>query len=157
MKYFVFILMVGLMSVFSLESSAQTQYKVVTSVESVVPMGIGRSRIIDAQGEKDYANYTTDRSKGQKNETSRKDLKTTELEETKLLNFYSAAGINFSNIASNDMVISSKINALVEEGWELAFVTSGVESDAGKGDGKGLFITRYIFKKSMPVPVQLPE
>ncbi|WP_053406924.1 hypothetical protein [Persicobacter sp. CCB-QB2] len=157
MKYFVFILMVGLMSVFSLEVSAQTQYKVVTSVESVVPMGIGRSRIIDAQGEKDYANYTTDRSKGEKNETSRKELKTTELEETKLLNFYSAAGINFSNIASNDMVISSKINALVEEGWELAFVTSGVESDAGKGDGKGLFITRYIFKKSMPVPVQLPE
>ena len=32
-------------------------------------------------------------------------------------------------------------------GWELAFVTSAVESDAGKDDGKGIFITRYIFKK----------
>jgi hypothetical protein len=33
------------------------------------------------------------------------------------------------------------------DGWELAFVTSAVESDAGKDDGKGIFITRYIFKK----------
>ena len=33
------------------------------------------------------------------------------------------------------------------EGWELAFVTSAVESDAGKNDGKGIFITRYIFKR----------
>jgi len=34
------------------------------------------------------------------------------------------------------------------EGWDLAFVTSAVESDAGKDDGKGIFITRYIFKKT---------
>ena len=33
------------------------------------------------------------------------------------------------------------------EGWDLAFVTSGVESDAGKGDGTGIFITRAIFKR----------
>jgi len=36
---------------------------------------------------------------------------------------------------------------IVSPGWELAFVTSGVESDAGKGDGKGIFITRFIFKR----------
>ncbi len=36
---------------------------------------------------------------------------------------------------------------MVAEGWELAFVTSAVESDSGKGDGSGIFITRYIFKK----------
>jgi hypothetical protein len=51
------------------------------------------------------------------------------------------------NVASNDAMISSKVNAMVAEGWELVFVTSGVESDAGKDDGKGIFITRYIFKK----------
>jgi len=38
------------------------------------------------------------------------------------------------------------INDMVANGWELAFVTSAVES-AGKGDNQGIFITRYIFKK----------
>jgi len=32
------------------------------------------------------------------------------------LNFYSVAGINFQNIASNDALIASKINKLAEEG-----------------------------------------
>ena len=68
-------------------------------------------------------------------------------DETKLLNFYNIAGIRFQNIAANDAVITSKINTMSSDGWELAFVTSAVESDAGKDDGKGIFITRYIFKK----------
>ena len=34
-----------------------------------------------------------------------------------------------------------------EEEWELAFVSSAVESDAGKDDNKGIFITRYVFKR----------
>ncbi|MFM9009207.1 MAG: hypothetical protein ACKORE_11575, partial [Bacteroidota bacterium] len=64
-----------------------------------------------------------------------------------MLNFYSGVGINVQNLASNDAMITSKITAMVAEGWYLVFVTSGVESDAGKDDGKGIFITRYIFKK----------
>jgi hypothetical protein len=39
------------------------------------------------------------------------------------------------------------LNAYTKEGWELAFVNSGVESDAGGNDGNGLFITRFIFKR----------
>lgn len=37
---------------------------------------------------------------------------------------------------------------MVAEGWELAFVSSAVESDAGKDDAQGIFITRYIFKRN---------
>ena len=37
---------------------------------------------------------------------------------------------------------------MAEQGWELAFVNSSIESDAGKDDGKGIFVTRYIFKKA---------
>lgn len=48
-------------------------------------------------------------------------------------------------IASNDALITDKINKLADEGWELKFVTSAVESDAGKDDGEGIFITRFIF------------
>ena len=69
------------------------------------------------------------------------------LEETKMLNFYSATGINFQNVASNDAVISAKLTEMAANGWELAFVVSGVESDAGETDLQGIFITRYIFKR----------
>lgn len=138
---------------FSLVGFAQ-QYKVITTVESIVPMGLGRSRIIDERTAMDYKKASTMRQskdaeeKEEKQEkVDRGDLKIDTFEETKLLNFYSGVGINFQNIASNDALISSKINTMLADGWDLLFVTSGVESDAGKDDGKGIFITRYIFYK----------
>ncbi|PCJ97406.1 MAG: hypothetical protein COA50_05170 [Flavobacteriaceae bacterium] len=132
----------------TIDASAQ-QYKVITSVESIVPNGLGRSRIITALEEKDYKEYTsiqTDEDKT-RNKSKRGDIRVKNFEETKLLNFYNVAGIRFQNIAANDALITSKINTMVAEGWELAFVTSAVESEGGKGDGKGIFITRYFFKK----------
>ncbi|PKQ69552.1 hypothetical protein BZG01_01095 [Labilibaculum manganireducens] len=149
MKKFLFIAIIAFGFVF--ESHAQTvQYKVITSVESIVPMGIGRSRLIEEKDAIDAEAFTTERTDGKKSDqgdVKRSDAKVSKFAETKLLNFYSIAGINFQNIASNDALTSSKINKLSAEGWELAFVTSGVESDSGKGDGKGIYITRYIFKK----------
>ncbi len=132
------------------ETTAQSyEYKIITSVESIVPMGIGRSRIISSDENKDYKEFTSLRTTENKkqNKSKRSAAKIDQFEETKLVNFYSIAGINFKNIASNDALMSSKINDMVAEGWDLAFVTSGVESDAGKGDGKGIYITRYIFKR----------
>ncbi|MFT7065985.1 MAG: hypothetical protein ACJAUO_001563 [Sediminicola sp.] len=130
------------------EGSAQ-QFKVITSVESIVPNGLGRSRIISANEEKDYKEFTSEQTEDDntRNKSDRGEIRVKNFEETKLLNFYNIGGIRFQNIAANDALISSKINAMVAEGWELAFVTSGVESEGGKGDGQGIFITRYIFKK----------
>lgn len=130
------------------EINAQ-QFRVVTSVESIVPNGLGRSRIVTALEDKDYREYTSVQSSEDKkrNKSSRGDIRVENFEETKLLNFFNIGGIRFQNIAANDALISSMINTLVSEGWELAFVTSAVESDGGKGDGQGIFITRYIFKK----------
>jgi len=131
-------------------TQAQVEYKIITSVESIVPAGIGRSRIIENTEDSDAEQFTTDRTDGKKSSQGsvrRSDAKIDKLSETKLLNFYSLTGINFQNIASNDALISSKLNNLAEDGWELAFVTSGVESDAGGTDGKGIFITRYVFKR----------
>jgi len=125
-------------------------FRIITTVESIVPGGIGRSRIIDSKDQMDYRQLTTSRENGKDSDQGsidRSDAKTDKLEETKLLNFYSFVGINFQNIASNDAIITSKLNAVAEEGWDLAFVASGVESDAGEKDGKGIFITRYIFRK----------
>lgn len=132
------------------ESNAQVEYKVVTSVESIVPNGLGRSRIISTNEEKNYKDYTSTQTEddNERNKSDRGDIRVKDFDETKLLNFYNIAGIRFQNIAANDAVITSKINTMIEEGWDLAFVTSAVESDAGKGDSQGIFITRYIFKRN---------
>jgi hypothetical protein len=126
------------------------EYKIVTTVESIVPLGIGRSRMLDAKESADYKPLTTERTDGKKSDQSdikREGIRIENFEETKLLNFFSAVGINFQNIASNDAVVSSKLTEMAKEGWELVFVTSGVESDAGRQDGEGIFITRYVFRK----------
>lgn len=125
------------------------QYHVVTSVESIVPNGLGRSRIINALEEKDYKDFTSVQTEDDntRNKADRSEIRVKNFEETKLLNFYNIGGIRFQNIAANDAVITSMINDMVSNGWELAFVVSGVESDSGDKDGQGIFITRYIFKK----------
>lgn len=144
------ILLIAVFVLLFQEIKAQNyEYQIVTSIESVVPMGIGRSRIISNKEDKDYTEYTTSRTEEntKQNKSKRGDAKVDDFDETKILNFYSATGINFQNVASNDALLSSKVNSMVEEGWELAFVTSGVESDSGKGDGTGIFITRFIFRR----------
>jgi hypothetical protein len=126
------------------------EYRVVTTVESIVPGGLGRSRMTEPKEAADYKSLTTSRTMGNKSDQGdikREDIKIEAFDETKLLNFYSIAGINFQNIASNDAVITAKIMEMAKEGWQLLFVTSGVESDGGKGDGNGIFITRFIFKR----------
>jgi hypothetical protein len=129
---------------------AQAQYQIVTIVESIVPGGVGRSRMIENTSPIDHNTFTTSRTEGKdskQGDIDRADLKVSSFKETKLLNFFSLVGINFQNIASNDAIIASKLNEMDAQGFELAFVTSGVESDAGKQDGSGIFITRLYFKK----------
>ena len=126
------------------------EFKVVTIVESIVPGGMGRSRMIENKTNLNVASFTTERTDGKdskQDDVDRSDAKIGNFAETKLLNFYSFVGINFQNIASNDALITSKINNLIKEGWKLTFVASGVESDCGKGDGNGIFITRMFFSK----------
>ncbi|MCL6275055.1 hypothetical protein M3P19_13630 [Muricauda sp. 2012CJ35-5] len=146
MKKILFIAFVALAATF--EMNAQ-QYKVITSVESIVPNGLGRSRIVNALEDKDYREYTSVQTEedNTRNKSKRGDIRVKNFEETKLLNFYNLGGIRFQNIAANDALITSMINDMIANGWELAFVNSAVESEGGKGDGQGIFITRYIFRK----------
>lgn len=147
------VLALGLVAFKNAETNYPTgiEYKTVTVVESIVPMGLGRSRIIEENEDIDAESLTTDRVDGKKSSQGsvrRRDIKVDNFSETKILNFYSGVGINFQNVASNDAVVTDKINALGDQGWELAHVTSGVESDAGKEDGNGIYITRLIFKRA---------
>ena len=130
--------------------NAQTvEYKIITSVESIVPNGLGRSRLMSANDQKDYKQYTSTQTEedNTRNKSNRKEMRVKGFDETKLLNFYNLGGIRFQNIATNDAIVTSKINTMTAEGWELTFVTSVVES-SGKGDNQGIYITRYIFKRT---------
>ena len=135
---------------FSIGAQSQTfKYRVVTSIESIVPGGVGRSRIIENGTEVDYTKFTTVRTKEGKEKTDmdRSDVKVDNLKESTLVNFYSFVGINFQNIASNDAMITSMLDKYSKDGWDLFNIVSGVESDAGKADRDGIFITRFFFRK----------
>jgi hypothetical protein len=100
------------------------EYKQFSTIESILAGGVGRSRIL-----------TTD-DKGT-------------LIEKDLLNFYSFVGINFGNIANNDRAIVDKINEWTNQGWELMEVTTGAQTNMNQGTtNQGIFITRYLFRKS---------
>lgn len=125
---------------FFTSSWAQTQIKILTVVESIVPMGIGRSRIIETVDTVSSTLMSTVN-------TARDEMKIEKFNEIKLLNLYSGVGINFQNIASNDAIVTAKLVSLLREGWKISFVLGGVESNAGKDDGQGIFVTRYILTK----------
>jgi hypothetical protein len=140
------------------EIQAQTnqvkEWKVVTVVESIVPMGLGRSRIIENMTDVDTEVFRTSRTDGKRSSqrsVSRKELKVDKFDETKLLNFFSGVGINFQNIASNDAMIGARIMELESEGFALVYVTSAVESHAGETDSTGLFITRMFFSRLITI------
>lgn len=128
-KHFAIVLCVTILSfstqIFAGENNPPIvyQYKQITAVESVIPGGLGRSRIL-----------TTDDG-GQ-------------MLEKELKNFYSLVGINFENICNNDRVIVDRLNDLSNQGWELVNVVSGSNQQSSNGSSSGgLFITRYIFRK----------
>ena len=120
-----------------------------TVVESIVPDGMGRSRIINALSKRDYRDFTITKSEEDKsrNKSSRDEIRVKNYEETKLLNFFNIGGIRFQNIAANDAVINSKVTAMLNEGWELLNIVSGVESKGGEDDNQVIFITRFYFKR----------
>jgi hypothetical protein len=137
----------------SAQETAKQEFevKVITSVESIIPGGMGRSRLISTNDQKDHEQFTSSQTEedNTRNKSKRKDIRVKDFEETKLLNFYNIGGIRFQNIAANDALISSKLTTMVSKGWDLVFVTSAVESHSGIDDGNGIFITRYIFKRKL--------
>lgn len=114
------IFLIAAFAFFGMAGYSQT-FMQMTAIESVVPGGLGRSRLITQSSDGKY-------------------------EEIKMENFFSLVGINFENIRFNDKVIADKIASYSKEGWKLIQVTPGVYSSSNEG-GVGIFITRYLFQK----------
>ena len=151
MKKAFLIIMVVVATLLTVEAQEKPVYevKIITCVESIVPNGVGRSRLISTDSEVDYKKFTTRQTaeKGDRNKSDRQEIRIKDYDETKLLNFYNVGGIRFQNIASNDALLTSKINEMMAQGWELAFINTGVESFGGRDDSNGIFVTRYLFKR----------
>tara|TARA_R110002074_G_scaffold14788_2_gene51321 strand:- start:97444 stop:97911 length:468 start_codon:yes stop_codon:yes gene_type:complete len=149
MRLIQFLIPIALLLVSNITWSQTIEYKTITVVESIIPNGLGRSRMISSEEPRDYKEFTSSRTAedDERNKSDRGEIRLKNFDETKLLNFFNLGGIRFQNIAANDAVVTSKLNDLAMQGWELAFVNSGVESFSGESDSNGIFITRYIFKR----------
>lgn len=111
-----------LVSAFAFKAPANTyEYMTFTTVESIIPGGAGRSRML-----------TTD--------------EVGVVHVDKINNLYSIVGINFNNISENDKIISNKLNELSNQGWELVSANTGVQSSNGN-DNNGIYCTRYTLKR----------
>lgn len=109
-------------STFAFNSApVQYEYQTMTVIESIIPAGLGRSRIMIDQGGT--------------------------MEELKINNLYSAVGIKLENIYDNDLMVTAKLNEFSQQGWEVAFVNTGVQSptDGGKS---GIYCTRYLLRRA---------
>jgi hypothetical protein len=119
----------GAISLFSFRSNPDAndvvyEFMQFSTIESVVPGGLGRSRILTTDGQ------------GQ-------------MIEKELKNFYSFAGINLGNIANNDKAIVDRINEYERDGWDLFDVATGSHATISNGSSSGgIFITRYLFRKA---------
>ena len=101
---------------------ADKQYMQITTVESVLAGGIGRSKMI-----------ITNPDGSQK--------------ESDLENLFSLVGINFKNIKQNEDKLLKTLKEYTGIGWKLDQVTSLTLSQNDTGAG-GIFMTRYLLSKA---------
>jgi hypothetical protein len=94
-------------------------YQLVTTIESVVPGGFGRSKI----------SYTP-AYKG--------------IKEAPMENLFSLTGLNLANLQKNEDAIVTLTQQMANDGYELVQalpLTSSIQ-------GSGIFMTRYMFRKA---------
>lgn len=112
--------LIALLLSFKTSGSGSMQYMEITTIESIIPGGLGRSRmvIVNPDGKSEI-----------------KDMK----------NLYSMVGINFDNITGNVQEVLIEINTLTSQGWNLVNVNANSESPGKNNDG--IFMTKYLFQR----------
>lgn len=99
---------------------AQTKFVQITSIESVVGGGAGRSKLIITKEDGTQ-------------------------EEKDMENLFSVVGINFKNIKSNEQLIIQTLKSFTDQGWKLVSTTPLTLSP--NQNGNGIFMTRYLLSK----------
>src|SRR4051812_40583298 len=122
MKHITALLIIALFSCTDCFSQQKPpQYMQITTIESVVGGGMGRSRMVitNADGTQD---------------------------ERDMENLFSLAGINFKNIRQNESAILNTLKEYTGKGWKLLSAVPLTLSPS-QGSGQGIFLTRYLLVK----------
>lgn len=102
------------------EQKEPTQFMQITTIESVIGGGLGRSKMIITKADGSQ-------------------------EEKEVNNLFSLGGISFKNIKENESVILKTLKQYSDEGWKLVQV---IPLTLSPGDnGSGIFMTRYLLSK----------
>lgn len=92
----------------------------ITTVESVVSGGAGRSKMIITKEDGTQ-------------------------EEKDMENLFSIVGINFKNIKSNETVLLQTLKSYTDQGWKL--ISTSPLTLSPNQNGNGIFLTRYLLSK----------
>ena len=98
--------------------NAQIEYKIITSVESIVPSGLGRSRIISSVEERDFKDFTSEQTKEDhtRNKSNRKDIRVKDLSRSDIfllkdfMNYIFILDMDRKRKIQNFLVALSEIN-----------------------------------------------
>ena len=102
------------------KTEGNKQLMQITTVESVISGGAGRSKMIITNPDGSQ-------------------------EEVELENLFSMVGINFKNIKSNELKITQTLKSYSDKGWKLEQVVP-LSLSPGQGSN-GIFMTRYLLGK----------
>lgn len=102
------------------EISTKCSFMQITTIESIIGGGSGRSRMLITKEDGSQ-------------------------EEREMENLFSIAGINFKNIKTNESSILTTLKSFTDEGWKLVYtVPLTVSPTQG---GAGIFMTRYLLSR----------
>lgn len=120
-KHLFYLLFVGVFAQTRLMAqTADTKFVQITTIESVVGGGIGRSKMIITKEDGSQ-------------------------EEKEMNNLFSIAGINFRNIKDNESSIIATLKSYTDNGWKIFSNTPLTLSP--NNSGPGIFMTRYLLVK----------
>lgn len=103
------------------EKETPKKFMQVTTIESVIGGGFGRSKMIITKEDGTQ-------------------------EERDMENLFSLTGMNVKNIKSNETDILKALKTYTDEGWKIEQVTPLTLSPGDKGPG--IFMTRYLLAKA---------
>jgi hypothetical protein len=120
-KHFLYLLIAGVFAQTNLMAQKpETKFIQITTIESVVGGGIGRSKMIITKEDGSQ-------------------------EERDMNNLFSITGINFKNIKENESSIVHTLKSYTDNGWRIF---SNTPLTLSPGDnGSGIFMTRYLLIK----------
>jgi hypothetical protein len=120
-KHFLYLLIAGVFAQANLfAQKPETKFVQITTIESVVGGGLGRSKMIITKEDGSQ-------------------------EEKDMNNLFSITGINFKNIKENESSIVHTLKTYTDNGWK---VFSNTPLTLSPGDnGSGIFMTRYLLVK----------